>query len=89
MPWPDYFDASALLAAQLGKQEQAVRIFSSRWCRGYYNALSPRERTNRDTTLKEIGNILGDEAYIRLCKEGEDLTFMQMLEAVKGLLGLE
>ena len=78
----------ALLAARQGKVELAARLFGTRWCRGYFHFLSPPERLVRTATQAELQNLLGKERYTQLSKEGQALTFMQMVAAVREFLEL-
>jgi predicted ATPase/class 3 adenylate cyclase len=86
--WNHYLDGIALLAARQGRSELAVRLFGTRWCRGYYNLLAPPERVTRTTVLAELRSQLGEERFAQLSQEGQSMTFMQMLETVQELLGV-
>jgi tetratricopeptide (TPR) repeat protein len=88
LSWENYLDGLALLAARQGKVELAARLFGTRWCRGYFHMLSPSERAVRTAIQAEVQSLLGEARYTQLSQEGQALTFMQMLAAVREFLEL-
>jgi predicted ATPase/class 3 adenylate cyclase len=88
LSWEEYLDGLALLAARQGKVELAARLFGTRWCRGYFQILSPSERAIRAAIKAEVHSLLGEERYTQLSQEGQSLTFMQMQAAVREFLEL-
>jgi len=88
LSWENYLDGLALLAARQGKVELAARLFSTRWYRGNFHFLSPPERAVRTAILAEVQSLLGEERHTQLSQEGQALTFMQMLVAVREFLEL-
>jgi hypothetical protein len=50
--------------------------------------LSPSERAVRNATQAEVQSLLREERYSQLSQEGQGLTFMQMLAAVREFLEL-
>jgi hypothetical protein len=72
-------DALAVLAMDEGKIERAARLFGTRLCRGWFHALSPIERANREADFAAITTSLGAERFAQLQAEGYAMSFMQVL----------
>jgi predicted ATPase/DNA-binding CsgD family transcriptional regulator len=86
--WESFIDGLALLAVRQGKVELAVRLFGSRWWRGFFNMLSPSERAIRTAIQTEMQSLLGEERYQQLSQEGQALTFMQLQAVAQECIGL-
>ena len=80
------FDALALLAARQKWYDLAIRLFGSRWCRGYANLLSPIEKEWREGDWTAMREALGEERFEALYEEGQSITFQQFIELVQAVL---
>jgi len=81
------FDALALLAARQKRYELAVRLFGSRWCRGYANLLSPIEKEWRAGDWTAMREELGKARFEALYEEGKSITFEQFIDLVQEVIG--
>jgi hypothetical protein len=74
------FDGVALLALKRGVMEAAVRLFGSRWCRGYTHFLSSIEKEWRQPDWDATRAALGEEQFEGLYEAGRSMTFVQAID---------
>jgi predicted ATPase/class 3 adenylate cyclase len=72
-------DAAVNLAARQNQQERAALLFGARWSRGWYQLLSPQERTHRQIAMNAIKASLGESRFEQLYEEGGELTLEQVI----------